>query len=137
MYSLVIGLAVIVAAPAPKEAKKAPITLLGDWSVESVSALGRPQPPDQSQKTIRFSADGATSTVDGNVAAPDVSKFTHDAKASPATIDLEKDGMKFPGIYKIEGDILTICLTFQGERPATFTASGNNILYSMKRVTKD
>ena len=33
MYSLVIGLAVIVAAPAPKEAKKAPLTLVGDWSI--------------------------------------------------------------------------------------------------------
>lgn len=136
MYTLAIGLAVIIAAPAPKEAKKAPLTIVGDWSLESVSVFGMAQPPDQSQKTVRFAADGTTSTLNDN-AAPLVSKFTHDAKATPATLDMEKDGMKFPGIYKIEGETLTICLTIQGERPDTFTPGTKNILYTMKRVKKD
>ena len=137
MYSLAIGLAVIVAAPAPKEAKKAPLTLVGDWSIESVTVLGMLLPAEKTRKTISFSADGTTVTLGGNVVTPDVSKFTHDPKTSPAQIDLEKGGMKYAGIYKIEGDLLTMCLTFQGERPGNFTATDKTMLYTMKRVKKD
>ena len=137
MYTLVIGLAVIVAAPAPKEAKKAPLTPVGEWTIESVTAFGMALPAEKTRKTIRFSADGTTFTLGGNVVTPDVSKFTHDPKTSPAQIDLEKGGMTYAGIYKIDGDLLTMCLTFEGERPDKFTATDKTMLYTMKRIKKD
>jgi len=138
MHTLILGLAIIVAAPAPKEAKKLPSPLVGDWTIESGTVMGMPQLQIQGANTIRFSADGTTATLDGNGDTLEMSKFTQDSKASPAQIDLEKASTKFAGIYKIEVDTLTICLTFEGERPVNFTASGKNIiLFTMKRLKKD
>ena len=137
MHTLILGLAIIVAAPAPKEAKKLPSPLVGDWTIESVIILGMPEPMDQTRNTIDFSADGTFTTLSGNAAKPYTSKFTHDPKANPPQIELEKAGAKFPGIYKIEGDTLTICLTLEGERPDKFVATAKTMLFTMKRLKQD
>src|SRR5438045_2167134 len=44
MSTALLGLALALAAPAPKEEKKDPPTLVGEWALESVTFAGRPLP---------------------------------------------------------------------------------------------
>jgi uncharacterized protein (TIGR03067 family) len=141
MNTLILGLAVIVAAPAPKEGKKAdPPSLIGEWTIESMSLGGKPLPKQANDgpTTITFTKEGTAVAVDKPGAKPDNVKFTHDPKASPMQIDLEEaPGMKMSGIYKIDGDTLTMCVSIMGERPKSFDPSDSTMLMVLKRIKKD
>lgn len=67
-----------------------------------------------------------------------------DARREPATIDVIPDGganrgRRAPGIYRLDGDTLTICMAPpDGERPEAFEApagSGRSLM-SFRRVTE-
>jgi uncharacterized protein (TIGR03067 family) len=70
-------------------------------------------------------------------------KYTADAKASPATIDLEIvkpdgfKGAKAKGLIKLDGDTLTLVYNPDGEgkRPEKFESTADNkfFLFSMKK----
>ena len=84
MTPLLVGLALAVAAPGPKEApKKDGPTLVGDWVVETVVKGGRPSAEENSALT--FTADGKAvlkergKTIDGT--------YTSDPKKDPAELD--------------------------------------------------
>lgn len=137
MYSVVIGLAVLLAAPAPKELKKPDPTIVGEWTIESVVLMGKPLPvPGPS--TLTFKADGTCEASEGNGGKPEITHFTYDPKQKPAHIDLaESDRMKSLGIYKVEEDALTICLATDGERPTKFESGDKILVFKLKRKKKD
>jgi len=138
MNTLVLGLAIIVAAPAPKEAKKPEPTILGEWSLESAVFMGMPLPAPKGRNTINFTPDGKCITFAGDVATAETASFTHDAKKSPAEIDLiEGKGMTMKGIYKIEGETLTICIAIDGQRPDKFGANDKFMMMTLKRMKKE
>ena len=138
MHTLILGLAIIVAAPAPKEAKKPAPTILGEWSLESMVFMGMAVPAPKGPSTITFMADGKCIAVEGNGAKPDTTTFTHDAKKSPAQIDLmEGKNLTMAGIYKIEADTLTICISINGARPAIFVSTDKVMMMTLKRVKKE
>ena len=139
MTPLLVGLALAVAAPGPKEApKKDGPTLAGDWVVQTVVKGGRPSPEEDSALT--FTADGKAvlkergKTIDGT--------YTSDPKKDPAELDLVDPGqMGAPGrtskaIYKIEGGTLTICTANDGDRPTAFDSPGGStrIIMVLKRI---
>jgi uncharacterized protein (TIGR03067 family) len=140
MTPLLVGLALAVAAPAPKEApKKEPPTVVGDWVVETVVKGGQPKTEEDSALT--FTADGKAvlkergKTIEGT--------YTSDPKKDPAELDitLEVGGMRvtLSGIFKFDKDTLTLCLNFQGPRPKAFESAEGamTVLLTLKRAKKD
>ncbi|HEX3152578.1 MAG TPA: TIGR03067 domain-containing protein [Gemmataceae bacterium] len=139
MNALVVGLALIVAAPAPKEAPKKDPAHVGDWVVESVMVGGQnvPAPP---MMIIRLTTDGKfeRKEPDGKVVIGGT--FTADAKQSPAHLDItnavdQQAERTSKAIFKIDGDILTICSGQGDNRPTTFesTAGSSTVLMVLKR----
>jgi uncharacterized protein (TIGR03067 family) len=142
--SLLVGLALIVGAPAKKDpAAKEPPTLVGDWLAETGVMGGKPENPPPGS-TITFLADGKLTMKEGGGGAAEVGTYKADAKKDPAEIDISPEGAgKGPtlaGIYKIEGDTLTLCFTLTGaDRPKAFTSPAGSMvmLVTCKRVKKD
>jgi len=103
--------------------------LQGNWQVTSIKDSDMKDPPDDFIKffTVNFKKDVMTISAKG---MPVVTfKVKLDPSKKPKTIDCthsdEKDpdkGKVEPGIYKIEGDVVTICTNSPDskERPAAF-----------------
>src|SRR5262245_60860344 len=147
MYSSVLtGLALLVAAPGPKDAPKKEPTIVGEWVGEKAVSGGMDLPVPKGGITITFTADGVLTVVEGARARPDAGSYKIDAKKDPPEIDLiPPDTKKEPtvlGIYKIDGDTLTLCFDRGGggdKRPKKFeSAAGDSmIVMTLKRVKKD
>ncbi len=144
MFSAVlIGLSLAVAAPVTKDAKKDAPSIVGEW--DGIKALigGMDMPVPKGGIGIAFAADGKATLREGDRAKAEEVTYAIDPKKSPAHIDLvppakEKEPTLF-GIYKIEKDELTICMTMGGERPTKFESpAGSQImLMTFKRAKKE
>jgi uncharacterized protein (TIGR03067 family) len=120
------------AKPVPKSVQnqlpKGDMVLLqGEWMVVSIEAPKNVKPnPDRHLK------------VNSNEWVYPNGKFDFkiDATKSPKQIDLMKElGKVWPGIFKIEGDTLTLCRSHGpgGERPTAFAGGPGIMLYVYKR----
>ena len=138
-----LALCLPLAAPAPKEAPKKDSSLLGEWAVESVIVGGRDTQAPAGALRMTFQADGTLTVRDGK-ADPRPVGYTADPKKSPAHLDItppaDSGRPTTPGIYKIDGDRLTICLDQLpgAERPREFAAPADTqlSLFVFKRVKK-
>jgi uncharacterized protein (TIGR03067 family) len=143
MYSLIVGLAIVVAAPAAKDPpKKEPPSIIGEWAGESGVRGGKPDNPPPGT-SITFTKDGKVIMKEGGEGRAEEATYKADSKKDLAEIDItpparEKE-QTLLGIYKIEGDTLTLCFSMGGERPKAFEApAGTQImLITCKRVKKD
>jgi uncharacterized protein (TIGR03067 family) len=121
--------------------------LLGEWSKVSGTADGRPWPEDQIMREkmtilkdkIVFTTKGADD-IDINVNA----QYLIDSKATPKTIDIthtdaEKTVWTMKGIYKLDGDTLTLCYGDE-KRPAQFESKPESrqllVVYKRKKAAK-
>jgi len=149
MYStLLIGLALSVGAPAAKEApKKETPSIVGEWLGEKAVGGGKEKPVPEGGITFVFTADGMLKVREGANQKPDAVTYKLDTKKSPNEIDImaPKEKGKILGIYKIDGDTLTICISGKdvkddkdGERPAKFESpeGAQIMLMTFKRVKK-
>src|SRR5207244_6413289 len=105
---------------------------------------GNPGPTDREDHHQLFTAGGEWNYWYGGLrAAPGGNTYVIDEKQSPPTIDLllgRAGADSYRGIYKVEGDTLTLCLLRSGERPKTFESSAEapTTVWVFKRVkTKD
>jgi uncharacterized protein (TIGR03067 family) len=107
--------------------------LNGVWLPDHAT-LGGKEMPKEVLKTIKLElADGkyTTTTADGQ----DKGDFKVDAAANPKSMDIEgtdgpNKGKKFPCIYKLNGDELTICYDLSGKsRPAEFKSEAKTLQY--------
>jgi len=143
MYStLLIGSALLVGAPAAKEApKKEAPSIVGEWIGEKLVGGGKEQPVPAERIVFTFTADGRFEVKGGANERPTVATYKIDTKKSPVEIDLDA-GVRgaMPGIFKIDGDTLTICVSGgkDGERPTKFESpeGSGSILATFKRATK-
>lgn len=146
--SLMLGAALAVAAPAPKaEPKKDPASPVGTWAGEKLVAGGMERPAPIGGLEFTLTDDGKLFVREGRKETPDEGSYTIDAKKDPAEIDLvppaDKKDVTMQGIYKVEGDVLTLCLSRgpagAGARPTKFESPvGSEVmLMTLKRVKKD
>jgi uncharacterized protein (TIGR03067 family) len=118
--------------PAAREAiRRELLQLKGTWTrqmTKNSTLDGLLQPP-KSYKLI-WSIDRDLITTSGeDGSAEDTYRFNLDPSHTPKTIDLTNInmGITLPGIYQIDGDILTICYGFgpAGVRPTEFRGEPN------------
>lgn len=140
--AVLIGVVLAVAAPGDKDApKKEAPTIVGEWDGEKAVRGGQEKPVPDGGVKVTFTADGKLIIKDG-FKDPAEGTYTVDAKKDPAEIELtppKEDGSRI-GIYKIDGDTLTICLADKNstDRPTKFESpDGTNVmLITLKRVKK-
>lgn len=143
MYTFVLGLSILVAAPAKKDPpKREPPSVVGEWLGESGVKGGKNDPPPPGT-TITFTKEGEVLFKEGgNGMNGEKGSYSVDVKKDPAEMDITPPGPgkgpKMMAIFKIEGDTLTIALGMT-ERPKTFTSpDGSDVmLITCKRVKKD
>jgi RNA polymerase sigma-70 factor (ECF subfamily) len=122
--------------------------LKGQWKAVAAEIGGKALPPEQARATV-WQIDAGTITTQGsttkNGKAEDVWPFTIDPTQKPAHIDVdgqwggEKAVLK--GIYKLDGDELTICIIGNdGGRPTEFSSGdlveghkGGYLLFKFQR----
>ena len=144
--NLLLSIALAVAAPGVKDPpkKKDLPTVHGEWTVESIMIGGMVLPRQQAGglDTFQFSPDGTMTvrTSAGGVPKNETGRYKLDETKNPAEIDLVPDAAAneptMLGIFKFEGDTLTLCV---GEkRPAKFeTVAGElSIIVTLKRAPK-
>lgn len=140
MTPLILGLTLVIGAPGAKDPpKKDPPSIVGVWIGEAGLQGGKPKPPEDA--SMEFTKDG--NLVFKEKGREIAGSYKLDAKKTPAELDLTLgaggQNLSLPGIYKIDGDTLTICFTFMGERPTKFEspAGSMNMLITLKRAKKD
>jgi uncharacterized protein (TIGR03067 family) len=142
MTPIFLGIAIVLGAPTVKDPpKKDPPSIVGEWVLESMTLAGMAVPAPEAAK-LTFTKEGKCVSVDKAGGKPDESSYTVDSKKEPKEIDIKESAgmrdMTMSGIYKIEGDTLTICLAIMGERPKALAVNDkNSILIVLKRVKKD
>jgi uncharacterized protein (TIGR03067 family) len=140
--AVLLGVVLAVGAPGDKEApKKESPSIVGEWDGEKLVRGGQERPIPDGGVKITFTKDGKLVVKEGNKDAEE-GTYKVDAKKNPAEIEVtppKEDGTRI-GIFKIDGDTLTICLADKDstDRPTKFESpEGTNImLITLKRVKK-
>jgi uncharacterized protein (TIGR03067 family) len=137
-------LALALGAPAPKADAKPPADehpLMGEWVVESEVYSGKPKNVSKRAGVI-LTSDRWKIKIKGETE----SCLSVDPKKDPPTIDVwvpvqgdeEESRSRCKGIYKLEGDTLTICYSYK-DRPTKFESPAKSEIWLMKlkRVKSD
>jgi len=135
----IIGVLVVLATPllvaaGDDDVQKEIKALQGTWKAVALEAGGNPLPKEAIPDfTYTIGADGKAT-----------GKMAVNPKKSPKTIDNvhesgSQKGKGQYGVYKLEGDKLTVCMTppgrAEGDRPKDFTTKGTtNMVFVFERV---
>jgi len=141
--SFAVGLALVLAAPGTKDApKKDPPSLVGEWVGETGIRGGKPHNPPPGT-TITFTKDGKMTMKEGPGDKVMEGTYTADPKKDTPEIDIvlvpAMRESTIVGIYRIEGDTLTMCFSMGGDRPRAFESPAGTqvMLVTCKRAKKD
>jgi uncharacterized protein (TIGR03067 family) len=136
---LLAGLLWSVAAPGPKEVAKkdtAPLTIIGKWEVKSCVVGGK--------EDTRYPGDSWEFASDGRIIINTKDKgstYKVDDTKGPSEFDLIAAGKggvatALKGIYKIDGDTLTICVVDGGDRATKFDSTAGMLITFKHVATK-
>jgi uncharacterized protein (TIGR03067 family) len=133
------AVACTAAAQQPAAKKKTDLELIqGTWWIVGLESAGK----KQSEKgiggnTITFAKVRSADTATLQEGPYPKVEFTYslDETSSPKAIELSAKGTRALGIYKLEGDDLTICVSLGGPRPTEFATKvgGDTELFVLKR----
>ncbi len=143
---VVVLTAPLLGAADTKEARQELKALQGKWKTVAGEAAGKPFPRDGIPAfTVVIAADGKSTGQTPQGAFQFT--ITVNPRKNPKTIDNlhesgEQKGKRQYGIYKLEGDRFTVCITprgaAEGDRPKDFTTRGTtNIIFVFERVKAD
>jgi uncharacterized protein (TIGR03067 family) len=140
--SLLTALALTLGAPGAKDPpKKDTNPLLGAWTVEKAETGGMTLPVKS--MTMEFMPGGKVVMADGGK-PPEEAGYTFDPKKDPHEIDITPPAaggkvMTMVGVYKVDGDTLTLCLGVAGGRPTKFESAAGQatLLLTFKRGKKE
>lgn len=108
----------------------------GEWKVEKAQRGGE-SPPAEDLTKLSVRIDGNKMSIDDGSARDERAAITLDPSQKPATIDLKRlsDDKVLRGIYKFDGDTLTICWDREDARPTEFRSKpgSTQMLFVMKR----
>jgi uncharacterized protein (TIGR03067 family) len=144
------GVLILLTTPLPlvadDDTKKELKALEGSWKAVALETGGKPLPKEAVPEfTYTISADGkaAGKSPRGEYSATVII----DPKKDPKAIDNVHEsgpqkGKKQYGVYKLEGDKLTVCMTAPGaaetDRPESFSTKDNAcVLFVFERAKKD
>ena len=137
MTPIMLALSLTLAAPAPKELpKKESPSIVGTWLPETMVIAGAPEKVEAGM-SFTLTSEGKCLVKEGQGDSDEMSYFI-DPKKDPGHFDLRESGMQgelMKGIYKLDGDMLTICMAMKGERPVAFEspAQSQTVLITLKR----
>jgi len=139
MTFLVVA-SLVLAAPAPKDKPETPEPY-GLWELERAEGGSGKAKPRKGVLRYQYNRDGTWVVLEGEKEVVGARPFKFDNKAKPATLDtFTSKGGTMPdvlAIYKIEGDTLTLCKAYPGEkRPTEFKVpeESRNYLMVFRRV---
>lgn len=141
LLACVVVLSLSAAATVSGGGRKAPPTFSGSWSKVGGIINGKKIPAEVYQNDgyeLRFKEDMYSEAIMGKFT--EGGTFRIDASKNPATIDFtvthgKEQGKTQLGIFKIEGDVMTLALALHGNpnRPRNFEGSGNLVVSILKR----
>jgi uncharacterized protein (TIGR03067 family) len=106
----------------------------GVWKITHFEEQGKVEPPEKFKSMVYVFMDGkATIKVDGKAVVE--GKYKLDPSKDPKHIDLKLGDEDGPGIYKLDGNKLTICapaFAAKAKRPKEFKAPKDSRLMLMK-----
>ena len=142
---LVLGAAFTLGAPGLKDPPNKESTIVGEWVAEKVVQNGLLElEPGDLRHT--FTAEGRWVVFRDGVELEGSNRgYVLDPKATPATIDFSLDRAKpstapLLGIFRLDGDILTLCVAMDGQpRPTEFSSPRRSqiTLIVFKRMKKE
>jgi uncharacterized protein (TIGR03067 family) len=142
--SLIVGLALVVAAPGPKDAAKPAPKLEGEWVVEKFEGPKEDVPPGG--VTLRIT-ENRISIFEAKREKPEEADYTVDLMKKPAHIDIRpvqggpaKRDLVVYGLLAIDGDTLKLCFAKDGaDRPKELKGDGEKgvMLITLKRVKSE
>jgi len=139
--SLGVVVVFLLGADAPSDAAKKDLAALqGEWKVEKAVRGGMAAPADVVEK-LKLKFEGVKVVVDEGTARDEQAEVTLDPSKKPAAVDIvpTRPGKEIvKGIYKLDGDSLTMCWAKSGERPSEFASKEGTevVLFVLKRVKK-
>jgi uncharacterized protein (TIGR03067 family) len=142
----ILCIVVAVAAPLPKERPKSTESIIGEWVRKESTFKGQKLRDDPPEGVVRFvfAGGGTYDFFRGSEREIEGNGYKTDPKADPPTIDLEFPWTAVhdvvPGIYRVDGDTLTICLTVDHKPRSTrfaSTAEAGTALWVFQRVKKE
>src|SRR5437870_4501843 len=143
---IVLTTPLLLTADTGDEVRKELKALQGKWKTVAGEAAGKPFPKDEIPAfTVVIAADGKST---GQTPEEEFRfTITVNPKKNPKTIENlhesgEQKGKKQYGIYKLEGDKFTVCVTprgsVAGDRPKDFTTKDTtNVVFVFERVKED
>lgn len=137
MNPSLFAVAMLVAAPALKDPSPKGPAVVGRWEATQVEIDGKDTGQHRGLE-YEFNPAGTWIIYRDNKPLDGPRTYTTDPKARRATMDLAENNTTYPGIFKVEGDTLTLVFCTDGKtgRPAAFDGPADGTMkLVMKRVT--